>query len=340
MPVPSASRPLELPEPVPYPTLRPTRAFRRIPLPKGVAFSDMAGAGDVVYLLSGKKIYVHDGKRVVHQAELCRGATQDRYWLESTHHGVVAIGFGEHDSYIVARLEANGAVHCDTYSRTPDTSLLLGLTLLSKRSGFTLPADTRPLFGIPLPPTDNPRGGMLFAPRRDSIWIMVFPPFADDADSQAFHYFHFDGKRWEPTKMPPSTEPISPIWDMWSDPEGAVWTIINPYFFGVLHGGPRRETHMSLGKYDGSTWTLMAVPEYFGANRLTGTAADDVWFISRTDVFQWDGARWHTESFVDREPNGPHANFQGTPFMDAMGSLWLLADTEKGWQLFRTVPKD
>lgn len=330
---------VELPKPLPYPTLRPTRAFRHIALPKGVAFTDMAGAGNVVYLLAGKTVYVHDGKRVVHQAELCPGAKPDGYWLRSTHHGVVALGFGRDESYIVARLEANGAVRCATYSRTPDTSLLLGLTLLASRSGFTLPADTRPLFGIPLPPTDNPRGGMLFAPRRDSMWIMVFPPYGDGVDERAYHYFHFDGMRWGPTTLPSSIQSLSPFWDMWADPEGTVWTVINPYMFGVI-GGPRQETHRSLAKLSGSKWTLIAVPEYFQPDRLTGTAADDVWFISSSDVFQWDGARWRVESFVPRKPTDPYANFHGTPFMDSTGSLWLLADTEKGWQLFRTASKD
>ncbi len=299
----------------------------------------MAGAGNVVYLLAGKTVYIHDGTRVLHQAELCAGAKQDHYSLESTHHGVVAIGIGIDDSHIVARLEANGAVQCDTYAPSPDTGLLLELTLLARRAVFVVPPETRPLFGIPLPFGDSPRGGMLFTPRRDSMWIMVFPAFDPEAGDREFHYFHFDGKRWEPTTMPPSTELVSPIGDMWADPGGAIWTVINPYIFGVLHRGLRQETHMSLGKYAGSTWTLMAVPEYFRANRLTGTTGDDVWFISASDVFQWDGARWRTENFEDREPNGPHANFRGTPFMDATGSLWLLADTEKGWQLFRTAPK-
>lgn len=333
-----APRELECPKNVPGPFAPLSRNFHRIALSTGAAFEQLVGWDNRAWLLSGERLFVHDGNSLVSQVQLCPGAvpTGDRsYFLEVGSYGLFAIGVNAREDFILARVAKDGSVSCETWPRLPAGHLQLTLALWPERNVIQLPRDTRPYLGLSIPPPKAGWGvGWFFATSRNSAWLQI-PKFQDGRRWTS----HFDGNRW----VLASDVPFGIANDMWEDPTGVTWAIPERGpVFGLSPGWVRPTC---LAKNHGKTWSLVSVPgdNWFQPHWLTGTAADDMWFVGRSVVLQWDGSQWRVESFqppVDR-PTPVGASFVGRPFMDQSGSLWLLGtDHSDGKQkLFRTDPK-
>lgn len=337
---PAAPREPKCPKNVPGPYSPLSRSFDRIALSADAAFEQLVGWDNRAWLLSGERLFVHDGNTFVSQVQLCPGAVPAGgrlYSLEVGSSGLFAVGIDVRQDYLLARVAKDGSVSCRTVPRLPVGDLQLALELWPWRTAISpLPRDTRPQLGLSIPYPEAGWGvGWLFATSGSSAWLQV-----PEHGNRRMWTFHFDGKRWGPA----SGVPFGIANDMWEDPTGVTWAIPErgPVLFGLTPGWV---DSACLAKNHGRTWSLVSVPgdNWFQPRWLTGTAADDMWFVGRDVVLQWDGGQWRVESFqppIDR-PTPVGASFESRPFMDQSGSLWLLgtAHQDGKQKLFRTDPK-
>ena len=320
------------PPPLPLADRLPTRTFREIKLPAGVEYQDFAGSGDHAWLLADERVYRHDGRKITKELLLCPGVAKRtsatrRYRLLETDRGVFAVSFDPDEERVIADFRSGESVTCLKPTRPPVYplgALLLALVMRPKRFGVVLPDNTRPLLGLDVPTSfGGPPGAGFFRLAGDSVWLAT-----------TYELFRLDGTAWRRVADPP----LAPLGDMWAEPRGNIWAILNyippglPVFGGAFPG----ERHGALGKYDGTRWTLLPVPVWFQPDHIVGTAADDIWFTNGGEVHQWDGHDWHRQNFVLAAPWG---NIIGSPYMDSKGSLWVLARGHHGWSIFRTEPR-
>jgi hypothetical protein len=304
-------------------------------LPAEVAFEQLVGWDNRAWLLSGERLFVHDGNTIVSEVQLCPGGRS--YVLRLGLSGVFAVGMDVREDFVLARVAKDGSVSCQNVPRLPAGHLQLTLALWPQKDVIApLPRDTRPYLGLSIPsPPVGWEVGWFFSTSRRSAWLQM-----PEVQNRRMWTFHFDGQRWAPAP----DVPFGTASDMWEDPSGVTWAIPErgPRLALLIPG----EVYSSCpAKYDGKTWSLVpaAGENWFQPHWLTGTAADDMWFVGRDIVLQWDGAQWRVESFQeDLEPRRlVGAAFVSQPFMDQSGSLWLLGrDHADGKQkLYRTDPK-
>lgn len=317
-----------------------TRSFRRIALSTGAAFEQLVGWDNRAWLLSGERLFVHDGNSFVSEVQLCPGAVPtggSSYSVRVGSSGLFAVGMDVRQDYLVARVAKDGAVSCRTVPRLPVGDLLLALELWPGRTAIPpLPRDARRHLGLSIPHPEAGWGvGWFFATSSSSAWLQM-----PEHQNRRMWTFHFDGKRWAPA----SDVPFGIANDMWEDPTGVTWAIParGPVPYGL---SPGWADSTCLAKNDGKTWGLAPAPgeNWFQPDWLTGTAADDMWFVGRNVVLHWDGAEWSLQSFEnDLEQHASiGVSFVSRPYMDQSGSLWLLGtDHRDGKQkLFRTDPR-
>lgn len=335
--VPAAPREAKCPQgvPGPYPPL--SRSFHQIALPADVAFVQLVGWDNRAWLLSGERLFVHDGNTFISEVHLCPGAVPTggrSYSVEVGLSGLFAVGMDVRRDFVLARVAKDGSVSCQNVPRLPAGDLQLTLALWPEPGA--LPPATRPHLGPSIPSPEAGWGvGRFFSTSGSSAWLQMV-----ELRGQRKRNFRFDGQRWALA----SDVPFGLANDMWEDPTGVTWAIPErgPRLAGL---NPGWVYSSCLAKYDGKTWSLVpaAGENWFQPHWLTGTAADDMWFVGRNIVLEWDGRQWRLESFQEdlERRTRVGASFDSRPFMDESGSLWLLRrDHGDGKQrLYRTDPK-
>ncbi len=160
--------------------------------------------------------------------------------------------------------------------------------------------DGRALSRDALRPTDPLRA--VSGTARDDVWAV----------GQGSQIYHYDGSKWTRQTSPVSTWLLS----VWASARDDIWVAGD---YGVLlHGdgtsftrapstgpatsgraflGLRRDraylaTSSGLFKYSGSSWDKVAGVPISNLYSLSGTAEDDLWLGSETQLVHFDGSKW------------------------------------------------
>jgi hypothetical protein len=127
-------------------------------------------------------------------------------------------------------------------------------------------------------------------------------------------------------------------WRVRAAPSG-VWPLVGVEalsWTNVWVIGSRDFNEVAVYRWNGSTWKDMAHPFAYLPKAMSATSGSNVWTVTSSNVWQWNGTAWVNRTDRSPQPDGSYACVDAYPVdVTALSSsnVWVIGYSERGYSV-------